>query len=88
MLPEIKIVDSIMGSGKTTWAIEYMNANPDNRFIFCTPYCEEVRRIVENCPRFCEPEEINEKPKQVSFCNILQTVTVSPQRTNYSNACV
>ena len=30
------IIDSIMGSGKTTWAIRYMNSFPQRRFIFAT----------------------------------------------------
>ena len=35
-----------MGSGKTSWAIEYMNqADKDVRFIYITPFLEEVDRV-------------------------------------------
>jgi len=34
----IRVVDSMMGKGKTSWAITYMNANPQRRFIYITPY--------------------------------------------------
>ena len=30
---EIKIVDDIMGSGKSTWAINFINANKDKKFL-------------------------------------------------------
>ena len=33
----VNVVDSIMGSGKTTAMIRYINeSSPDRRFIFCT----------------------------------------------------
>jgi len=48
----IKIVDSIMGSGKTQWAIAYMNAHADQRFIYITPYNDEIEnRIIPQCPK-------------------------------------
>ncbi|WP_281998776.1 hypothetical protein [Priestia flexa] len=43
---KIKIVDSIMGSGKTSWAIQYMNeADGNQKFIYITPFLSEVQRI-------------------------------------------
>ena len=52
------IIDSIMGSGKTTWAIRYMNHSPQRRFIFATPFLKEDKRIREGCPSlsFVEPD--------------------------------
>ena len=48
----IKIVDSIMGSGKTQWAISHMNSNVDQRFIYITPYNDEIKdRIIPECPK-------------------------------------
>lgn len=46
---KIKIVDSIMGSGKTTWAFNHMKANPNNNYIYITPYLDEVERVKEQC---------------------------------------
>lgn len=45
---KVTVVDSIMGSGKTSWAIEYMNMS-DERFIYITPFKDEVDRIVDTC---------------------------------------
>lgn len=42
----INIVDSIMGSGKTSWAIQYMNEAPTyQKFIYITPFKTEVERV-------------------------------------------
>lgn len=46
---KIQLIDSIMGSGKTTWAINYMNAHPNEHFIYVTPRLKEVSRIVRDC---------------------------------------
>jgi hypothetical protein len=58
---KINVVDSIMGSGKTTWAIQRMNAAPSyEKFIYITPYLAEVERIIENTNRgFVEPNTKN-----------------------------
>lgn len=60
---KIKVIDSIMGSGKTSWAIQYMNAAPSNvKFIYITPYLAEVDRIKESSERsFIEPNNNNNK---------------------------
>ena len=34
----VKIVDSIMGSGKTTWYMEYVNRYPEQKYIIVVPY--------------------------------------------------
>jgi len=55
----IKIVDSIMGSGKSQMAIQMMNEDSENSFIYITPYLDEIRRIKENVTSkvFYEPKE-------------------------------
>lgn len=48
-MKKVKVIDSECGTGKTALAIKYMNSNHLNkRFIFVTPYLDEVKRIVEN----------------------------------------
>ncbi|MBG9768209.1 hypothetical protein [Bacillus vallismortis] len=45
-MEKVKVIDSIMGSGKTTAAIDMMNnSGTDENFIFITPYLDEVDRI-------------------------------------------
>ena len=41
---KITVIDSIMGSGKSSWAIDYINSNPDERFICVLPLLEEIER--------------------------------------------
>lgn len=58
----VKIVDELMGKGKTTSAINYINKSEDDKkFIFITPYLKEVKRIKDNCPskKFKEPCFLN-----------------------------
>ena len=45
MKSNITVVDSIMGSGKTSQFIEYMKERPSEKFMYITPYLEEVKRI-------------------------------------------
>ena len=55
----IKVCDAIMGSGKSSAAIAYMNEHPQQKFIYITPYLEEAVRIRESCPAldFKEPSD-------------------------------
>ena len=40
----IKIIDDIMGSGKSTWAINHINQNPDKKFLCIVPrLCERFK---------------------------------------------
>lgn len=53
----IKICDTIMGGGKTSAAIAYINDHPEKKFLYLTPFLEEAHRIYEACPKanFVEP---------------------------------
>lgn len=58
-MERVKVIDSIMGSGKTTYIIKMMNEAPKNEhFIFITPYLDEVTRIKRSCTnrKFYEPK--------------------------------
>ena len=43
----ITVVDSIMGSGKTTAMIQKMKTETESSYVFVTPYLDEVDRIKE-----------------------------------------
>jgi hypothetical protein len=63
----VTVIDSIMGSGKTSWAIQYMNESPANiRFIYITPYLDEVARIRSSVisRQFFEPDNNNSEGKK------------------------
>lgn len=59
----IKICDAIMGSGKSSAAINYMNSNPDRKFIYITPFLEEASRIKQACPDLHFKEPSNKLPE-------------------------
>lgn len=53
----IHVCDAIMGTGKSSAAITYMNEHKSDKFIYITPYLEESSRIKKGCPdmNFIEP---------------------------------
>jgi hypothetical protein len=55
---KIFIADAIMGKGKTSSAINMMNNDKENNYIFITPYLDEVERIMKDCAtkKFSQPE--------------------------------
>lgn len=61
----IKICDAIMGAGKTSAAINYMN-DSDGRFIFITPYLRECDRIIDSC-QIKDFKSPNDKPRSKLF---------------------
>ena len=73
-MPEQKItvVDSIMGSGKTTWAIHEIDSHPEKSYIYCTPLLDEIERIKSACDRtFSDPKPIDGR-KLVGFNHLLE----------------
>ncbi len=59
----VKVCDAIMGSGKTSAAISYINDHPEKRFLYITPYLEEGKRVKNGCPdaKFVEPNNHSEE---------------------------
>lgn len=59
----IQVCDAIMGTGKSSAAITYMNEHKDDKFIYITPYLDEAERIKNGCPEmnFVEPSNKVEK---------------------------
>lgn len=57
MPPTITIIDGVMGAGKTTHMIHEMNRNPMLRYLYVTPFLDEVERIKQECAErnFQEP---------------------------------
>lgn len=58
----VKVCDAIMGTGKSSAAITYMNSHPEKRFIYITPYLGEVTRICHECSSmmFYEPLKVGQ----------------------------
>lgn len=77
----VRVCDAIMGSGKTTTAIEYINSHPNSKFIYITPYLDEVKRIKQSCPRskFVEPSN---RIKDFNFRKVAHTAALIKQGCN------
>lgn len=57
---EVNIVDAIMGAGKTSAMINYVNSLDDNiKILYITPFLTEVERIIKSCPNkhFYQPKD-------------------------------
>ena len=69
---KIKVIDSIMGSGKTSWAIQKMTNDNKRSYVYITPYLSEVERIKEQVTnkRFYEPNNFG-NGKQEGFHKLL-----------------
>lgn len=67
----VNIVDKIMGGGKTSAAINYINdpANSEKRFLYITPYLNEVQRVIKSCPdrKFKEPKSYGTKLNGIQY---------------------
>lgn len=79
---DVRIVDEMMGRGKTSAAINFINSsNDDQKFLFITPYLTEIERIMKECPRkkFRQPYYLRgrklEGIKELinNGCNIIST---------------
>jgi hypothetical protein len=58
-LGRVCVIDSHPGSGKTSFAIQYINELPSgSRILFITPFLKECERIQEKCPKkfFKQPD--------------------------------
>ena len=54
-MTKVKIIDAIMGSGKTYDAIERMKKHKGS-FVYVTPFLDEVERIKTNIPSVVDPK--------------------------------
>lgn len=45
-MTKIHIIDSIMGSGKSTYCHRLMSKNKDKKYIYITPYLDEIKRLI------------------------------------------
>lgn len=79
----IRVCDAIMGTGKSSAAITYINEHPNDRFIYITPYLDEAARIKKECAnaRFIEPSN---KLKEYNFRKSAHTAALIRDGKNIS----
>lgn len=77
----IMVCDAIMGTGKSSAAITYLNEHPDGKYIYITPYLDEAKRIKDGCPslHFVEPSD---KLSKYNYKKSLHTVDLISQGRN------
>lgn len=77
----IQVCDAIMGTGKSSAAITYMNEHSNDKFIYVTPYLEEAERIKTGCRdmNFVEPSN---KLKEYNFKKCDHTAALIKQGKN------
>jgi hypothetical protein len=66
----VNVVDTIMGGGKTSAAINYINSTGDEvRFLYITPFLSEVERVIRSCPSkaFKQPESFGTKIRGIKY---------------------
>ena len=70
----VNVVDSIMGSGKTTWVLDRIKRDKNPKYIVVTPTLSEVTRIINECPnvQFKEPETKEHNSKYYSFKELVR----------------
>lgn len=73
-LIRVQVCDSIMGSGKSTSAIRYINET-EGRFIYLTPFLSEAERIKDacHCKNFAEPQDIKHESKLEHLHELLRS---------------
>lgn len=80
----VKVCDAIMGSGKTSATINYINEHPEKHFIYITPYLAEAERITKACPTadFIEPTNADYK---FGFSKTNHTAELVRERRNIAS---
>ena len=80
----IRVCDAIMGTGKSSAAITYMNEHPNERFIYITPFLREANRIARECAalRFVEPGSGDEDGEESKGGKVKHTALLIKQNRN------
>lgn len=82
------VIDAPCGAGKTSWAIQEIKAHPEESYIYCTPFLDEITRVREACGkwRIAEPENFN-TTKIEDFNNLLmEGRDIAVSHTTFLNA--
>lgn len=72
----VMVCDAIMGTGKSSAAITYLNEHPNDKFIYITPYLDEANRIKTGCPdlHFIEPSNKLEKYEYKKYLHTMALI--------------
>ena len=89
MTDKIELLDSIMGSGKSTAILNWCEANPETAFLYVTPLLSESEdRVVNACSnaKFTAPSTENYRTKGEHLLDLLASgVNISITHSMYSS---
>ena len=89
MTNKIELLDSIMGSGKSTAVLNWCEQNPNTTFLYVTPLLSESEvRVVEACTqaKFIAPSTEDHRTKGEHLLDLLQSgVNISITHVLYSS---
>jgi hypothetical protein len=66
---KVKVIDAIMGAGKTTWALNMIEQSPiEQKFIYITPFLSEVDRVLKTIKsrKFVQPTNAAEGGRKLN----------------------
>ena len=75
-MSKITVIDAPPGYGKTSWSINFMNESKFERFIYISPFLDEVKRVVKSCDKreFRTPDErLGKGSKRSHFYDLLDS---------------
>ena len=75
-MSKITVIDAPPGYGKTSWSINFMNESKFERFIYISPFLDEVKRVVKSCDKreFRTPDEkLGKGSKRNHFYDLLDS---------------
>lgn len=84
----VTVIDAACGAGKTSWAIQEINAHPEQSYIYCTPFLDEITRVREACGkgRIVEPENFATTKIEDFNSLLMEGHDVAVSHTTFLNA--
>lgn len=68
----ITVIDALMGAGKTSFAIQYINDHPEENILYITPYLDEDKRVADNVNCDMQHPTFKHGTKFEDLLNLLQ----------------
>lgn len=67
----VTVVDSLMGTGKTSWALQYMNKEAQYPIMYVTPFLKEVARVVDGTKKDAKLKEPAQEGKKMDNLKVM-----------------
>jgi hypothetical protein len=83
--PTVKVIDAMMGTGKTTYIHEWLNMQPTalDSYMYITPSLNEIKRVKEACPDLNFSDPFPEQGSKLNCLNRYITESRNIASTHY-----